>query len=404
MTMATVSINLRTDKIKKDGTAPVHFLIIKNRKKTKISSGLSVNPKYWDYKNNRVKPGQKSSGRINSLLRNKLAEIQDQVLELETASRIMTARGLKDKIFGKAPVDFFPFADEVVEKYKAAGSIGTWIKNKSIINKLKEYFPTLQLTFHDIDTQFLAKYENYLRTDLSNKTNTISKDFKFIRKLFNDAYKQDLIEHQLNPFLKYPIKSEKSERHYLSEDELLKFENAKTIPGTKTDLVKDMFVFAAYSGGIRISDILLLQWKHFDGKNVNLTIQKTGTQLSVRIPDKGLGILKKYKKRKNSTDAFVFPMLPSDLDLKSNIAINRAITNAIGCTNKILKDIAKDVKIKRTLTFHISRHTWATRALRKGISIDKVSKLMGHSQIRETQIYAKIVSADLDKAMEVFNS
>ena len=71
--------------------------------------------------------------------------------------------------------------------------------------------------------------------------------------------------------------------------------------------------------------------------------------------------------------------------------------------NKNLKLIAEDVGIEKNLSFHIARHTFAVRALRKGISIDKVSKLLAHAAIRETQIYAKIVNADLDNAMDVFN-
>lgn len=71
--------------------------------------------------------------------------------------------------------------------------------------------------------------------------------------------------------------------------------------------------------------------------------------------------------------------------------------------NKGLKILASETGIEKPLSFHISRHTWATRALRKGISIDKVSKIMGHAAIHETQIYAKIVNEELDKAMDIFN-
>ena len=79
------------------------------------------------------------------------------------------------------------------------------------------------------------------------------------------------------------------------------------------------------------------------------------------------------------------------------------ISSATAYINKNLKMLAKKAAIEKPLSFHITRHTWATRARRKGISIDKVSKLMGHAQLRETQIYAKIVNEELDKAMDVFN-
>lgn len=402
--MATVSIVLRNDKLKKDGKAPVHFLIIKNRKKTKISSGISIFPKFWDHKNKRAKAGEKNSKRINSLLQNKLAELQDKVYEHETISRSMTAKSLKESIFGKIPVNIHSFAAEIIAKYKAAGMIGTWAKATSIMKKLEKYDPEKQLTFHDIDAPFLIKYEAHLRATHSNCTNTVHKDMKFYRMLFNEAYHQDKIEHQMNPFFKYKLKTEKTERVYLAEDELTAFENYKTIPGTRMDIVKDMFVFASYTGGLRVSDMLLLQWKHFDGTNINFTIQKTGSQLSIKVPNKGLDILKKYKSKEPSSEDFIFPMLENDLNLKSPIDVDKGISRNTAIINKELKAIAKKAEIGKHISFHISRHTWATRALRKGISIDKVSKLMGHAAIRETQIYAKIVSEELDKAMEVFNN
>jgi hypothetical protein len=149
--------------------------------------------------------------------------------------------------------------------------------------------------------------------------------------------------------------------------------------------------------------MLQIQWKHFDGTNINFTIKKTGTQLSIKVPNKGLEILDKYKLPKTDKNAYIFPMLPKDLNLDNPVDVDIAISSATSYINKNLKSIATKAKIEKHLSFHISRHTWATRALKKGISIDKVSKLMGHAAIKETQIYAKIVSSELDKAMDVFN-
>ena len=100
---------------------------------------------------------------------------------------------------------------------------------------------------------------------------------------------------------------------------------------------------------------------------------------------------------------FVFPIFSNELNLNDFRAIDTAISNATAYINKNLKTIAEKAGIKKRVSFHVSRHTWATQALRKGISIDKVSKIMGHAAIAETQIYAKIMSEELDKAMEAFN-
>lgn len=401
--MASVSIVFRKDKLNKKSEAPIHFRIIKDRKINYISSGIMLPEENWDYKKNKIKSKHPNSARFNSFLSNKFTELQDQVFEHDTISKSLTTRQLRDKIYGKKPTDFFSFADEAIEKYLENGKIGTYDKNRSIIAKLKNYVGDKNLCFQDITLDFLVKYEKYLKDTHKNTTNTVYKDYKFIRKLFNDAYSQEIIEHQVNPFNKFKMKFEKTERVFLTEDELLLIANFQPTPGTRLELHRDMFVFAAYSGGLRVSDMLQLQWKHFDGVNINFTIQKTGTQLSIKVPTKGLEIIEKYKPKKADKNAFIFPMLPQDINLDDARLLDSAISSATAYINKNLKIIANKVGVEKHISFHISRHTWATRALRKGISIDKVSKLMGHSAIRETQIYAKIVNSELDKAMEVFN-
>jgi len=284
------------------------------------------------------------------------------------------------------------------------GKIGTYDKNLSIIKKLREYQNGITLAFQDITPEFLTKYEKHLKTKHGNSINTVHKDLKFIRKLFNDAYSQDLIEHQIIPFNKYKLKTEKTQRTYLNEDELTQIENFVATPGTRIETHRDMFVFASSVGGLRVSDMLQLQWKHFDGQHINFTIMKTGTQLSIKVPNKGLEIIEKYQLKKPNKNAFIFPLLPANVNLNDARELDTAISRATAYINKNLKIIADKLELEKKLSFHISRHTFATRALRKGISIDKVSKLMGHAAIRETQVYAKIVSSELDKAMDVFNN
>jgi integrase/recombinase XerD len=401
--MATVSIIYRKDKLNKKGEAPIHFRIIKDRKISYISSGIMIPEEHWDGKNNRIKGKHQNSARLNSFISNKFTELQDQVFEHDTISKSLTTRQLRDKIYGKKATDFFEFADEAVERYLQNGKIGTYDKNCSIITKLREYMNGKTLAFQDITSDFLTKYEKHLREKHHNTTNTVYKDYKFIRRLFNDAYSQDIIEHNVIPFNKYKMKSEKTQRSYLTEDELLQIEELSLTPGTRIELHRNMFVFSAYAGGLRVSDVLQLKWKDFDGHHINVTIMKTGGQLSIKLPNRSLEIIKKYKPAKANNNAFIFPQLPEDIKLTNAREVDTEISRATAYINKNLKIIAIKLKIEKNISFHISRHTFATRALRKGISIDKVSKILGHAAIRETQIYAKIVSSELDKAMDIFN-
>ena len=402
--MASVSIVYRKDKLNKKGQAPIHFRIIKDRKISYISTGIMISEEYWDFEKNKIRSKHPNSKRMKSMIDNKYAELQDEVFEKETYNKSLTSRQLRNKIYGMKPTDFFAFADSIVENYKINKQFSTHDKNKSIIKKLKDYAENRTLTFQDIDVEFLEKYEKYLKGDkMKNKINTIHKDFKFIRKVFNDAFQKEMIDFHVNPFHKFKLKTEKTQRSFLTEDELKDFSKVPTTPGTKVQLHQDMFIFASYTGGLRVSDILLLQWKHFDGANINFTIAKTGSQLSVKVPTKGLEIIKKYKPKKQNPEAFIFPMLPPETKLNNPQVVDVAISRATAHINNNLKIIKNAAGIDKHISFHISRHTWATRALKKGISIDKVSKLMGHAAIRETQIYAKIVNSELDKAMEAFN-
>lgn len=399
--MTSVTIVYRKDKINAKNEAPIHFRIIKNRKASYIASGIMIPPHQWDEKKNKVKSTCRNSARLNSYLSNKFTEIQDTVLQHETVSKSLTSKNLKDKVFGKKPYDFFAFANDVVAQYRKEGRIGTHNKNRSVVEKLRGYKPSL--TFNDITPAFLIRYEQYLREHHGNCTNTVSKDMKFIRKVFNDAIKSDVIGYEASPFKKYQIKQERTHRDYLTEEELNRVEQCSIIPGTRLELSRDMFVFAAYTGGIRVSDMLQMKWKNFDGAYLHIVVKKTGVQLSIRVPNKGLQIISRYKKEDSKGDDFMFPILGPDLNMNDPAELDAAITSATTLINKNLKALAKSAKVEKRLSFHISRHTFAVMALRKGISIDKVSKLMAHAAIRETQVYAKIVSEELDKAMEVFN-
>jgi len=401
--MASVKTVFRKDKVNKNGNAPIHFRIIKNRRISYISSGIMIPVNHWDEKNKRIKGIHPHSGRLNSLLSNRFAELQDHVLELETTSRLQTSRQIRDRIFGMKPVDFFEFAQKAIIQYKLEGKIGTHDRTLTIINKIKKYSKASNLSFHDITLEFLSKYEKYLRKELLNKTNTIHANLKFIRKLFNDAIREDIIEYKVSPFRKYKLRTEKTQRTYLTEQELQLIENFSCPPHSKIALHRDMFIFAAYTGGLRISDVLCLKWINFDGTHIHITIKKTGAQLSIKVPNKGLSIIDKYKPEKPKKNGFIFPIFPENFNLDDEMALDLGISRGTAYINKHLKIISKKIELGKNISFHTSRHAFAVMALRKGISIDKVSKLMAHAAIRETQIYAKVVNEDLDKAMDTFN-
>ena len=164
-----------------------------------------------------------------------------------------------------------------------------------------------------------------------------------------------------------------------------------------------MYIFAAYAGGLRISDVLQLKWQNFNGTHVTITTQKTKEQVSIKLPNKALDYIQKYQRADAKPTDYIFPFLKNDIDYSKGASLFNAISSNTAYANKNLKIIAEKAGIEKHISFHTSRHTFATRALRKGMRIEYVSKLLGHTAIKTTQVYAKIVNSELDKAMDIFN-
>jgi len=269
--MASLATVFRKDKINKKGRAPIYFRIIKHRKVKYISSGIMLETKYWDTKYNRIKSHYPNSKRMNLFLTTRFKELEEKFFEVETYNKNFTSSQLRDHVMGKKPVDFWEFSKEAQKIYWTEGKIGTHDKNRTILNKLKTYMKGESLSFQDITVSFLMKYENHLRGKLGNHTNTVHNNLKFIKKLFNDAVRLELIDASCNPFTKYKLKTAKTTRHFLTAIELNNLENCPLEKFSALDMTRDMFVFPTYAGGMRVSDVIKLLQSEINATHVNFT-------------------------------------------------------------------------------------------------------------------------------------
>lgn len=400
--MATVKILLKKNKSNRKGQSPLYLRITKNRKTQFISLGIYLSAIHWDEVRCRVKKSFPNSQRTNNFLAQKVAEGEGVALEMESNSKYVASQKIKETIMGKNSESFFKFAQRYIQETENNNKVASAKRAKSIIKKIKTYVTNQDLLFEEINVNWLRNYESYMRTKLGNATNTIHTNLKFIRKLIHDAIAEELLPIEKNPFARFKLKWDQTRKEYLTEEELHRLDTLPLVKNSAKDHHRNMYVFAAYTGGLRISDILMLKWKDFDGEKICMQTKKAATMVSIKLPSRSLEILKQYQKKESQKEDFIFPFLKNDVDYKDNWLLNRSVSSATAYTNNDLKDIAKAAAIEKHLHFHTSRHTWATRALQKGMRIEYVSKLMGHNSIRTTQIYAKIVNEDLDNAMEVF--
>ena len=400
--MATIRLILRKERINKAGEAPLYMRIIKNRKPLYTSMNIKLAPKYWNDDKQEVRSSYRGSGRLNAFLKDRLSKAHNKYMDLATSSNRVRTIDIKEEIIGKSSPLFLDYSFDYIKSYKTKDNTRTYKRFRTALNKLKKHLNGRHFTMEDMTILFLRQYEQYLRDEYDNGVNTINTDLKSFRRILNQAIDEGLFPYEKNPFLRYKLPWKQTKKVFLSEAEIKLFEDYEIKSGYKRELHRDIFVFACYAGGLRISDICVLKWEDFDGTHITCSTIKTGSVVSIKLPTKALAIVHKYKSEKFGLADYIFPVLDRAVDYPNGDTLKRAINSKNVYANKDLQFMAKKLKLTKHISFHTSRHTWATRALRKGMRIEYVSRLMGHASIRTTQIYAKIVNEDLDRAMDVF--
>ena len=403
--MASIKLVLRQDKIGKDGEAPLYIRVIKDRKPKLISTGVKLKPSQWDEEKQIVRKNHRNSARVNAVISQKIADAKNEVADLERLKRPTTARRLKEAIQGKAPQRYFSYCDTRIEKLKNLVAPSTHRNYKMYVEKFKTFLDDEGIFFEDITVTLLNDYVKYCSQVLKNSNTTVRYSLNILAIMYKDAIREDVVTSINYPFEKITIKKEQGKRLYLSTEQLKQFEDFQPSEIGTAPVFKDMFVFSVYGGGLRFSDVVELQWKHYDEASGKITkvINKTKRQHAFKLGDKAVEVLKKYKTVFSKSEDFVFPLIRNaekyhtDREYKQK-EIDR--TNSLSTLH--LKNIGKELKLPFPLTFHIARHTFATRVLNKGMRIEHVSKIMDHSGIGITQIYAKIVSEELDNAIDKF--
>lgn len=406
--MASVKVYPRLDKINKNGQVPIYLRLTKNRKSKYIALDVYINPKDWNEKTRKVKPSAKNATQINSFISSKEAEAEAICLEMETKSKFITAYDIKSRIIGNPPADFFEFMSNRSKALSEELSIGTIRRFNGILGKLKKFTKKDKLFFDEINVKFIRDFQQFMVEELKNHNNTVHSNLKAIRKMISDAIDEDLMPAEKNPFNKIKLKGQKTFREFLLDEELDRIEKLELQQGSMLNHHRNLYVFSAYSGGVRISDLLMMRWKNFNGKHLYFQVKKTKEDLSIKLPKKSLDILQFYQTYLRKSDAldpesFIFPLLNIQPDETDKLKLFNAISSATAFTNKSLRKIGILANINKKISFHTARHSWAVRALQKGMRIEYVSKLMGHASVKHTEVYARILNEELDKAMNIFD-
>lgn len=388
---------IRESKARKSGKAPIELMITVNGERCPLSTGKQVPIDKWDKTKQQVKGKDEEAQSLNNYLKAIKAKLYQKEAELLDRGFIITAELLRDAYFDKVESLkekslFEVFEEHNREQEKLVGngvSKATYWISVYTVRLLKEFvqqkYKREDLYLRELNLNFIQSFHTFLRIDKGMAQNSSTKHLKLLKKIINLAVANSYMA--TNPFITYKVEREPVEIDFLDEEELRKIINFDT-PLPRLERAKDMFLFGCFTG-LSYIDIKTLSPEHFEKDNTGrIWIKKRRVKTGVlsRIPLLPIAklILDKYKGGEK-----LLPIQdPADI-------------------NKYLKDIAILCDIKKRITFHTSRHTFAsTVTLANNISLEVVSKMLGHTNTRMTNHYAKLIDKcigeQMDKLMDTF--
>lgn len=403
--MASIKLILRTYQEDQTGHSPLYIRVIKDRKTKFISVGLKLKISEWDEAKQRVKKNHPNSARMNASISQKIADAEGQVADMERKVKTVSVNKLKEAIKGKSVPNFFEYSYKRCEKIKGSVSVSTYRNYNFYLKKFEKWMGTKDVFFDDITVSILMDYLAYMSNTLKNGATTQRYSIMILAIMFKEAIKEDIIPEYMYPISKLTLKKDTGKRLFLNKEQIQSIIDFEAKEGSLSCIYRDMFIFSIYAGGLRFSDAFEMQNKHFleAEQRIKKTIRKTGRLHQFKIGQVALDIIKKYQKENPTPEDFIFPIKKNEtLFLKDREYRYEVIEKANKSANFQIQRIAKALELPIHVCFHLSRHSFATNALNNGMRIEHVSKLLDHTDIRTTQVYAKIMGEELDKAVDEF--
>ena len=382
---------LRSNYVNKEGKTSVMLRIYLNNERLSLgSTGISVKSSQWDKEKERIKGRTTEALNTNLQLDNIASGLQSIFRRIEM-SDVVSLERIKSEFLGKK--EEIDTLMQLFEKHngnvaKQVGvSVGKATLQKYNVCKrhfsefLEKQYKRIDLKLTELTYVVIREFDLYLRTEVGQNANTATKTMKTFKTITLLGQKMGVLLH--DPFMNHRFHIEPVNRGFLTDEEILLIAN-KDLGISRLELVRDIFIFSCFTG-LAYIDVSNLTPDHIvtlgDKQWIMTQRQKTSVETNVLLLDIPKAIIAKYG-GKTYRNGKLFPMLTNQK------------------TNSYLKEIADICGIKKNLTFHLARHTFATMSLSKGVPMESVSKMLGHTNIRTTQIYARITNKKIEHDME----
>lgn len=393
-TKLSILFYVKRAKANSAGQIPIYLRLTVDGARLEFSVKRYVSPEKWSTAQNRMRGNSEESRTINTFLdimKSRVYEIQKNLIH---EGKEVKAESIKKILLGidERKRMLIPIFKEHNNRMEALVgkeyAKGTLTRYKTCLSHTEEFlkwkFNVSDIEITEIDHAFISDFEFFLRTEKSCANNSAVKYIKNFGKIIRICLANKWITY--DPFLCYDSKFVEVQRQFLDENELFALAN-KEFEIERIAQVRDIFLFSCYTG------LAYIDTRNLKRENIGVGIegnkwiftsrQKTKTASNIPLLPQAEEIIEKYK---DNVHCIVKGSL---LPVLSNQKMNA-----------YLKEIADLCGIKKELTFHIARHTFATTVtLSNGVSIESVSKMLGHKSIKTTQHYAKILDKKVSEDM-----
>ncbi|MBS1489687.1 MAG: site-specific integrase [Bacteroidetes bacterium] len=373
--MITIRLYQNRSKARKDGTAPVYYVLAKGTERKYISTQKYLHAKHFDNESGTVLRGADNSIKLNAYFKRQMTVLDDIIIDITNGGDEPTFEKIEAKYRNDNSEDFISFALSELRELKGTIAFKTWKGYENRLENLKKY--KTAIPFNTINHTFLTSLKHYLITVKKRKVNGCYQDFACIKKFYRIAVLKGKAKG--NPFENFKLSTEETVRAWLTKEELLSL--YELLKGEEiSEAIKNTlrhFLFSCFTG-LRFGDKVQFNDSNIVDGRIQLKTSKTGKPILVPFNDQAKELL--------------LPVLSRQL----KVGNNRVNDELEICMDK--------VKINKHITYHCSRHTFAINCIMSGIDIITVRDWLGHTSVTTTEIYAKIAAQYKDESMKKFDS
>src|SRR5574344_98088 len=429
--MATTFTFELNGKPNRNGAYSIFLRITQNRKLKRMKSSVEVRKRSdfnKDTKNEKwIRSSEPNSALWNEVLHNELEDAKQTYRELREDGLATSDRIVSQIQSGERTSSFLEYARQRTQEIYDAGGFRNWKKYNGFCNKLESYLKSKRakdLTFAELNTSFLSKFEVYLHT-LHNERepekklhpNTIQINFNIFKTLVKRAVEvEGLMKPEKNPFLSYTYKGVKTTKEKLDEVEIQRIIDLDLEKNSLLWHCRNYFLFSFYCAGVRAGDLIQLRWCNIteDGR-LRYQMGKNHKDRDLVLVSQAIDILQYYNTEDSTPNDYIFPLLNASepyakaitqeekdtMPTELRVKLFNQVSAKNALINKYLKKLAEFAEIEKKVSLHISRHSFAKIAKHNGTDTLKLKDLLAHSSVKITENYmGSFDTSENDKAIQ----